>query len=157
MHSPLSSSNRVSDFSPNTSKPLDSGNFKQILREKLDNLYQKDLQPFADEAYQLDLGDTDSMLTNIENKDLQLYLDEEEDSSQLRKDKFRTFAKKYGLDQVIHLQQFLGRDSVTPISAGDTQPLLFEVDSDIDVFIRYVVKKLSTEQINRLKTEEQSA
>jgi hypothetical protein len=33
----------------------------------------------------------------------------------------------------------------------------FDVDSEMDVFIRFIVKKLISEQRNRLKTEEQSA
>ena len=32
-----------------------------------------------------------------------------------------------------------------------------EIDPDIDVFIRFLVKRLMSEQKNRLKTEEQSA
>lgn len=95
---------RISEFSSNshtTSRAIDSGAFKQILREKLDDLYfaKKDTLQLDDNAtYELDLGEGESILSNVENRDLLMYLDEDEDSQQLRKDKFKAFARRYGLD-----------------------------------------------------------
>ena len=42
-------------------------------------------------------------MASDENKELQMFLEEEEDQMLMRKEKFKAFAKRYGLDQVLHL------------------------------------------------------
>jgi hypothetical protein len=39
-----------------------------------------------------------------------MFLEEDEDHTNMRREKLKAFAKRYGLDSVIHLSQFLGKD-----------------------------------------------
>lgn len=67
----------------------------------------------------------------------------------------RLFAKKYGLDALISMSYVLKGQFAGP--TGKQKDGHLQMDPDIDVFIKYLIKKLTNEQKNRLKTEEQSA
>lgn len=86
----------------------------------------------------------------IENKELGAYLH----GNDLRKDKFRLFAKKFNLDQILNLQQFYKANNNSNNSNYANNEGDLEMDTDIEAFIRFLAKKLETEQKNRLKTEE---
>jgi len=60
--------------------------------------------------------------------------------------------KQFSLDQLIHFNEILGSKEV---GAGGMEGVA--MDPDFEQFVSFVVKKLQREQVNRLKTEEQSA
>lgn len=85
-HSPISANNRISEISQNSNnvqRTADTGAFKQILKEKLDNLYFTNKNQTLlkeNQNYEIDICEDESDLSNTENRDLQMYLEEDEDN-----------------------------------------------------------------------------
>ena len=70
-----------------------------------------------------------------------------------RKDKFRKFCRHFGVDVIIPIYQLFSINKMS--NQSDHQQEL--MDPQLETYVQYIVKKLSQEQTNRLKTEEQSA
>lgn len=67
------------------------------------------------------------------------------------------FARTYGLDLLIPIRNFLlqkTKVSTTSSTNSVNEKGDIEMNQDVDAFIRYIVKRLESEQKNRLKTEE---